>query len=816
MAEKQSDLFKDRNLKAIDITDEIRTSYMNYSMSVLVGRALPDVRDGLKPVHRRILYAMHEQGFTADKPYKKSARIVGEVLGKYHPHGDTAVYDSLVRMAQNFSLRYPLIDGQGNFGSVDGDNAAAMRYTEARMHRIGMEMLDDIRKETVDFVPNFDESLQEPTVLPGRLPALLVNGTSGIAVGMATSIPPHNLSEVIDAIQALIDNSDIEIKELLKHIKGPDFPTGGVICGRAGLKEAYATGRGKVILRGVSKVEESKKGDKQAIVITEIPYQVNKASLIIKIAELVNEKKLKGVGDLRDESDRKGMRIYIEVKRDSSPEIVLNQLYKHTPLQNTFSCNFIALDDGVPRQLNLKQMLERYRDHRVQVITRRTQFDLRKAEERMHIVEGLRIAVQNIDAVIKIIRKSKDTAEAREALMKQFKLSEIQSNAILDMRLAKLTSLEIDNLEKEHKELSDKIKDLQDILKRKERVLKIIVSELAELKERYGDKRRTGFAEEARELSMDELVEEETVAVIMTKQGFVKRLPIDAFRSQLRGGRGVNAMATREEDIIEKLFITSTHSYLLCFTNWGKAYRFKVYDVPDASRQSKGISLANVLQLKKDERVTAAAAVDNFEDEKTLLVMATRMGTVKKVSVNDFRNLRNVGITAITLDQNDELLFVSKSTGDRDVFLASYGGMVIRFAEKDVRQMGRNARGVRGIKLKKDDQVVSMDIVEDKSQFFVITSSGRGKNTPISEYRAQGRGGQGVRLITLKGKDKVAAARVVKTGDELLVITENGTVSRQKIGNISVQGRQAMGVRVQRVDEGDQVVAIGRVMTEEI
>ena len=814
--ENQVDMFNDSNLKTIDINQEIRTSYMNYSMSVLVGRALPDVRDGLKPVHRRILYAMYEQGFTSDKPYKKCARIVGEVLGKYHPHGDTAVYDALVRMAQEFSLRYPMIDGQGNFGSVDGDNAAAMRYTEARMNKICMEMLEDIKKETVDFIPNFDESLKEPTVLPSRVPSLLINGTSGIAVGMATNIPPHNLSEVVDALDALIANPDIDTKGLMKHVKGPDFPTGGVICGRAGIKDAYETGRGKVILRAITKNEETKKTGKQAIIVTELPYQVNKASLIIKIAELVNDKKIKEIADLRDESDRKGMRIYIEIKRDVNPDIVLNQLFKHTTMQTTFGCNFIAIDEGVPKQLNLKQILEKYLAHREIVVTKRTQFDLRKAEDRMHIVDGLLTAVKNIEEVIKIIRKSKDTPEARAALIARFQFSELQANAILDMRLAKLTGLEIGNLESEHKELKAKITDYKDILKNRSRVLNIISTELKEVKDQYGDKRRTTFAEEAREMSMDELISEEVVAVIMTKQGFVKRMPIDIFRSQLRGGRGVNAMGTREEDIVEKLFVTSTHSFLMCFTNWGKAYRFKVYDVPDASRQGKGISLANVLQLRKDETVTAAVAVDTFEDEKTLLMMATKHGTVKKTSVHDFRNLRNVGITAITLDQNDELLNVAKTTGDKDVFLATRNGIVIRFHETDVRAMGRNAAGVRGIRLKDKDAVVSMDIVEDKSEFFVITKGGRGKNTGLAEFRPQGRGGQGVRLVKLKDNDLVAAARVVKEDDELLIITQSGTTSRQKIKNISTQGRAAQGVRVQKLDEGDEVVAIGRVIGEEV
>ena len=815
-----SDPLDGTNVIPLNIEEEMKSSYIDYSMSVIVSRALPDARDGLKPVHRRILYAMNDQGMTPTRPYKKSARLVGEVLGKYHPHGDSAVYDSMVRMAQDFALRYTLVDGQGNFGSIDGDNAAAMRYTEARLGKIAMPMLEDIDKDTVDFSPNFDESLEEPTVLPAKLPNLLLNGTSGIAVGMATNIPPHNLGELIDGINELIQNPEVTIPELMAHIKGPDFPTGGIICGKEGIKSAYETGKGSIKVRARIHTEEvKKKKDREALIVTEIPYQVNKSNLIIRIADLVKEKKLNGIADLRDESDRKGMRIYIELKRDANPDVVLNQLYKHTALQSTFGANVLAIVGGVPRTLNLKECLQQYLLHRENIVTRRTQYELRKAEERAHILEGLRIALQNLDAVIKLIRGSKTVEEAKAGLVANFKLSEIQAQAILDMRLQRLTGLEQDKIESEYKELLSIIADLKDILANRQRVLNIISEELQILKDKFNDKRRSSLEESADEVDLDDLIPEETVAVFVTKQGFVKRVSADSFRSQLRGGRGVQGMATREEDQVETLLVVSTHTWLLCFTNYGKAYRLKVYTIPDATKQGKGRSIATVLNLSDGEWVRAMVAVDDFTDETTHLLMATEKGVIKKTNLSEFQHLRNSSVIAINLDQDDDLLTVRKTDGSQDVVMATVNGMMIRFTESDVRSMGRATRGVRGINLKPNDKVISCNVVREGASLLLATRFGYGKRTQLTEYRCQKRGGMGVRAIQLRDKksekDSIIKSLLVDSGDEIICVTRNGTVNRQEAYAISSQRRAARGVIIQRLDDGDEVMDIARMIKED-
>ncbi|MFH1347673.1 MAG: DNA gyrase subunit A [Candidatus Margulisiibacteriota bacterium] len=792
---------------------EMKTSYIDYSMSVIVGRALPDVRDGLKPVHRRILFAMDELGMQPGKPYKKSARVVGEVLGKYHPHGDTAVYDSMVRMAQDFSLRYMLVDGQGNFGSVDGDSAAAMRYTEVRLHKHAVEMLADIEKETVDFGPNFDESLIEPLVLPARLPNLLINGSSGIAVGMATNIPPHNLAEVIEGAEALIDNPEISIGELSKIIKGPDFPTGAYICGRAGIKKAYETGRGIITLRAKVDVEEVR-GGKQAIVVTELPYQVNKAAMIENIAEQVKDKKIKGISDLRDESDRDGMRIYIEIKRDSNPEIVLNQLYKRTELQNTFGINMVALVDGTPLLLNLKQILEQYVKHREEVVSRRTKFDLRKAEEQAHIIEGLLIALQDIDGVVKLIKKSKSVDEARSGLMKKYKLSQVQAQAILDMRLQKLTQLETTKLQDEYKALKKKIAELKDLLSSKKNILGAIKKELEEIKGKYGGKRATNLTGEAEEIEEEELIEEAEVAVLITRDGYVKRMPFSAFRAQKRGGRGVAGMSTRGEDEIDKIFTTSTLSHLLFFTNKGRVYKVKAYEIPEASRSGKGQSIANFLELTMGEVVTAAIPVKEFAKDRTL-VMATKNGNIKKVSLEDFGNIRRTGIIAIKLKEQDELRWVRMTSGKQEIILGTAKGLMIRFSEKHVRPMGRAASGVRGIRLGKGDKVVAMDIVEDGQDLLAVSADGFGKRMPIKDFGAQSRGGKGHIAIKLRNEDEVSKMMFIHEDDELLFVTGKGTMMRQEAKGISTQGRYAKGVRLVRLDKDDYLVDLARMVKEE-
>ncbi|MFC1516994.1 DNA gyrase subunit A [Candidatus Margulisiibacteriota bacterium] len=805
-----------KNVVRIDIEEEMRTSYINYAMSVIVGRALPDVRDGLKPVHRRIMFSMYEQGMFHSKPFKKSARVVGDVLGKYHPHGDSAIYDSLVRMAQDFAMRYPLIDGQGNFGSIDGDNAAAMRYTEARLEKISEEVLADLDKETVEFMPNFDDSLKEPTVLPSKIPGLLLNGSSGIAVGMATNIPPHNLGELADAIIALVDNPDLEIKKLLSIVKGPDFPTGATITGTQGIKDAYAKGKGSIAMQATAAIEPVPgKKDRECIIVNEIPYQVNKSNLIINIADLVRDKKIPGIADLRDESGKEGLRIYIEVKRGVPAQLVLKQLYKHTALRTTFGFNMLAIVDGEPKVLTLKDALTEYINFRVEIVTKRAQFELRKAKERAHILEGLRIALKNIDAVIKLIKASKTVQDAKSGLMKKFKLSEIQAQAILDMRLQKLAALEVQKVEAEYKELKKKIEDLEDVLKKKKRVFDIIKTETAEVKEKYADPRRTMITGEAKETTMEDLIPDNEVVVFLSKQGFAKRIPVQTFRSQLRGGRGVAGMETTDDDRIDQIFVTSTHSYLMLFTDRGKAYRIKVYEIPDASRASKGQNIKNFVTLTDGEVVTAAMDIKDFKKDSGFLLMATEQGVVKKIDVSEFENIRKSGVIAINIDSGDRLRWVSKVSVGEEVVCGTLKGMMIRFKEKDVRPMGRNARGVRGINLKKDDKLISMDVISDakKAECLIISSLGYGKRTVVNEYRSQSRGGKGVKAMGLRDKkgDVVASFCIVTPEDEIMLVTKNGIVSKQKVKKISLQKRAAKGVTVQRLDKEDKIVDVAKI-----
>ena len=795
------------------IEEEMKSSYIDYAMSVIVGRALPDVRDGLKPVHRRILYAMDDLGLQPGKPHKKSARIVGETLGKYHPHGDVAVYDAMVRMGQDFSLRYMLIDGQGNFGSVDGDPPAAMRYTEARLSKMATEMLADLEKETVDFVPNFDESLQEPSVLPSKLPNLLVNGSSGIAVGMATNIPPNNLSEIVDGAVAMIGNPELPDDELLSLVKGPDFPTGALICGKQGIKEAYLTGRGLLTLRARVSFERVKAG-KEAIIVNEIPYQVNKAELIEEIAEQVKEKKINGISDLRDESDRDGMRIYIEIKKDVSHDVVLNQLYKRTKMQVTYGVNMVALVNNEPKLLTLKQMLQEYLNYRELVVTRRAKYDLRRAEEQAHILEGLIIAVSNIDAVINLIRKAKNPDEARDGLMKKFKLSEVQAQAILDLKLQRLTQLERLKIEEEHQRLIKLIKELKELLASRKKILEVVKQELLEIKEKYGDKRKTSIVSEAEDVEIEQLIPEETVALLITRDGYIKRMPVKVFKAQMRGGRGVSGMTTREEDQIDNIFVASTHTVILFFTNRGRVFKLKVFEVPEASRTGKGVAAANILQLEQGELVTAAVPVESFE-KKSFLMMATRNGMVKKVQVEDFANIRRSGIIAIKLKDADELRWVRETDGKREILLGTAHGLLIRFDEKMVRPMGRAASGVRGIRLGKGNTVIDIDIVEEKGDILAISQGGFGKRMKIKEFGTQNRGGKGHIAIKLRDKDTVARMEVIFPDDELLFVTAKGVMSRQSASGISTQGRYAKGTRIQRVDEGDYIVDMARMVKEE-
>jgi DNA gyrase subunit A len=800
-------------INQIDIEEEMKSSFMDYAMSVIVARALPDVRDGLKPVHRRILYAMHDMGMFPGKPFKKCARIVGEVLGKYHPHGDTAVYDTLVRMAQSFSMRYELIDGHGNFGSIDGDSAAAMRYTEARLSPLATEMLRDIDKETVDFGPNFDETLKEPKILPARFPNLLVNGSSGIAVGMATNIPPHNLKEVIDGVILMIDNPEITADELIKVIKGPDFPTGGIIMGRDGIKEAYNTGRGSIKTRGRSFIEQTKSG-KNRIIVNEIPFQVNKSRLIEKIAELVRDKKITEISDLRDESDRNGMRLVIELKRDAIPQVVLNNLYKHTQLENTFGIIMLVLTEGSPKVLPLPQIINKYIEHQKEIITKRTEYELRKAETKAHILEGLLVALKNLDEVIKIIRKSKLVEEAREGLIKRFILSTEQSNAILDMKLQRLTSLEREKIEIEHKELLEKIEHLKGILLDEKKVLQIIKEELGEIREKYGDERRTQISADATDLDVEDLIAEEEMVITVTHSGYVKRLPTTTYRKQKRGGRGIMGMDLKENDFVEHLFITSTHDYILFFTNKGKAYRVKVHELPLGSRQSKGQAIVNVLPLSSGEEITAIIATRDFNKDE-YLIMATRRGLVKKTSFKEYDTSRKEGIIAITIKEGDELITCKLTKGNQNVILVSKKGQAIRFKEEDARSMGRVSMGVKGMNLSKDDELVGMDVAGEDADLFIVTIDGFGKRTPITKYPLQKRGGKGVKTIKESKKGFITGSRVVKNSHELMIVSSEGIVIRLPVDGISCMGRNTKGVKIMNIRGKDKVSALARVVVNE-
>lgn len=791
----------------VDLGHQMKTAYIDYAMSVIVARALPDVRDGLKPVHRRILYAMQEAGMGSTKPYKKSARIVGEVLGKYHPHGDSSVYDAIVRMAQDFSIRYLLADGHGNFGSVDGDPAAAMRYTEVRMSRISEYMLQDIEKETVDFVPNYDESLKEPAVLPAKFPQLLVNGSSGIAVGMATNIPPHNLSEVIDGTLMLIDNPDASIEELMTAIKGPDFPTGGLILGTEGIKQAYLTGRGVIKMRAKTRIETLSNG-KPRIIVSELPYQVNKARLVEKIAELVREKTIEGITDLRDESDRKGMRIVIELRRDANAQVILNQLYKHTQLQDSFGAILLALVDGHPRVLNLKEILHYYIKHQQDVITRRTQYELRKAEARAHILEGLTIALDHLDAVITTIRESRTADIAREALMEGFKLSEKQAQAILDLRLQRLTGLEREKIEEEYQEVLKNIEWLKSVLADVNKILQIIKEELTAVKEKFGDERRTRLTIDFSQMDAEDLIAEEDVVITLTHNNYIKRMPLDTYRNQRRGGRGVIGMGTKAQDFVENMLITTTHHNILFFTNRGRVYHLKGYEIAESSRQAKGTAIINLLPVENGEKITAVIPIKEYSEDKYLF-MATSQGIVKKTNLSEFDTARKGGIIALTLAEGDELIGVRLTDGENNVILGTRDGMAICFAESDVRSMGRIARGVRGIRLTDGDVVIGMDNLKDEAEILTVSVKGYGKRTPVSEYRNQTRGGKGI--INLKVTEKtgeVVGLRVVHPGQEFMLITTAGVVIRTNVDEISVIGRNTQGVMLMKTDEDDQVSSL--------
>ncbi len=808
--QKQNDKIVD-----IDIRDEMQTSYLDYAMSVIVSRALPDVRDGLKPVHRRILYSMSELGMTPDKPHRKSARIVGDVLGKFHPHGDSAVYNAMVRLAQDFSTRYMLVDGHGNFGSVDGDGAAAMRYTEARMSKIALEMMRDIGKDTIDYRLNFDETLNEPKVLPSRFPNLLVNGSSGIAVGMATSIPPHNLIEVVNGILATIENSEITIDELTGFIKGPDFPTGGNIMGIENIKEAYRTGRGKVIVRAEAEIEENEKG-RSSIIITELPYQVNKANQIERIAELVREKKLEGISDLRDESDRTGMRIVVEIKRDANPNIVLNNLYKYTQFQSTFSIILLALVNDQPKVLNLKEIIRHYLNHQVEVIERRTRFDLNRAEERAHILEGLKIALDNIDAVIKLIRGSQNAIEAKDGLMNNFELSDKQSQAILDMRLQRLTGLERGKIEEEYNALVEEINRLKEILASEELVYKIIKDELIVIKEKYGDERRTEIKASEEEINIEDMIQEECVAITLTHFGYIKRLPEDTYKTQRRGGRGITGLTTREDDFVEHLYITSTHDNLLFFTNQGRVYSMKAYEIPEARRQAKGTAIINLLQLNAGEKITAVIPIRNFTEDN-FLILVTKKGVTKKLRLNELQNIRKTGLIAISLRDEDELMGVRKTEGDDKIIMVTSAGMSIVFDESDVRDMGRTAMGVRAIRLNEDDYLVGMDLIEEDKDLLVISEFGYGKRTPLDNYRVQTRGGKGVKTYNIKDNTgPLINAKVVDKDDEVMMISFFGTIIRLGVSDISTMGRTTQGVRLMKMGDGDRVVSVAKTIVEEL
>ncbi|MBV1817258.1 DNA gyrase subunit A [Anaerosalibacter bizertensis] len=805
---------EENNIISVNIEDEMKKSYLDYAMSVIVSRALPDVRDGLKPVHRRILYAMNELGISPEKQYKKSARVVGDVLGKYHPHSDTSVYDAMVRLAQDFNTRYLLVDGHGNFGSVDGDGAAAMRYTEVRMTKLATEMLRDINKDTIDYGLNFDESLKEPKVLPSRFPNLLVNGSSGIAVGMATSIPPHNLCEVIDGIIAIIDDPEIDIESLTDIIRGPDFPTSGIIMGMEEIKKAYRTGRGKVTVRAKTEIEEFGK-NRNRIVVTEIPYQVNKARLIEKIADLVKDKKIEGISDLRDESDKEGMRIVIELKRDSIPKVVLNNLFKQTQMQNTFSIIMLALVDDEPKILNLKEMLNHYLNFQKEVIVRRTKYELKKAEDRAHILEGLKIALDHIDEVINTIRSSKDDKTAKDKLMSKFGLSERQSQAILDMRLRRLTGLERGKIEEEYEELIKEINRLKEILGSEELIYGIIKEELLEIKEKYGDERRTMIVPSEEEINIEDMIKKEDVIITLTHFGYIKRIPENTYRLQRRGGRGVAALTTREEDFVEHLFITSTHDTIMFFTNAGRVHSLKAYEIPEGGRQSKGMAIVNLLNLAGDEKINAVIPISEYEPDSNL-VFVTKNGITKRTKFEHFKNIRKTGLIAIGLRDDDELISVRKTYGEEELIIVTAKGMAIRFKEEDVRQMGRTAMGVKGINLNKKDEVVGMDLVEEGKDLLVISKNGYGKRTPLDEYRPQTRGGKGLKTYHVKEKTgPLVSAKVVDKDDEIMMISNCGTIIRLNVKEISEMGRNTQGVTLMKVNEKDEVVAVAKYVEEE-
>ena len=792
----------------VNIEEEMKRSYLDYAMSVIIGRALPDARDGLKPVHRRILFSMHEIGLTPGRPFKKSATVVGDVLGKYHPHGDTAVYDSLVRMAQDFSMRYPLVDGQGNFGSVDGDSPAAYRYTEARLTRIATEMLADIDKDTVDFIPNYDESREEPTVLPARYPNLLVNGSGGIAVGMATNIPPHNLSEVIEATIYLIQNPTARLKTLMGHLPGPDFPTGGFIYGREGIRHAYETGRGMIIMRARASIDRAgRAGERMAIVVTEIPYQVNKAKLLERIAELVNDKKIEGISDLRDESDREGMRIVMELKRDAIPDIVLNNLYKLTPMQQTFGVINLAIVNGQPRELNLIETLNIFFEHRREVVIRRTRYDLKKAEARAHILEGLKKALDNLDAVITLIRKSKSAPEAREALMERFKFSELQARAILEMQLQKLTGLERQKLIDEYKEVIQLIAELEEILANESVLRNLIVKELREVQKEYGDKRRTEIIDSGHELTLEDLIADEDMAITVTHSGYIKRTPVSVYRAQRRGGTGRKGATTKTDDVVDHIFVASAHSYVMIFTSKGQVYRLKVHEIPDAAAAGRGKAIVNLVNIPHGEKFAGIVPVKDFEEGK-YVIMATRKGVIKKTELSDFANIRSGGIIAMGIDDDDELIAAEITDGQKKIFLATHEGMAICFDESDVRPMGRPAYGVRGITLGKTDFVISVAAVTDDTEMLSISEHGYGKRTRLEEYRFQSRGGKGV--INMRTSDRnglVVAVLPVSNESQVLIITNQGKLIRVEAKGIRVSGRSTQGVKLIDASEDDLVTS---------
>lgn len=798
----------------INIEQEMKTSYLDYSMSVIVGRALPDVRDGLKPVHRRILYAMFREGLLHNKKYSKSAGVVGEVLKKYHPHGDSAVYDTMVRMAQDFNMRYPLVDGQGNFGSVDGDPAAAYRYTEARLTKLAEELLADIDKETVDFTPNFDDTTVEPSVLPTRVPNLLINGSAGIAVGMATNIPPHNLSEVVGGLIMMIDNPEVTIPELMTSIKGPDFPTAGFIHGYEGIRQAYMTGRGIIQMRARATIEEGK-GERESIVVTELPYQVNKARLLERIAELVQEKKITGISEIRDESDREGMRIAIDLKKGELSTVILNQLFKHTAMQSTFGVIMLALVNNQPRVLNLRKLLSNFIQHRREVVVRRTKFDLRKAEERAHILLGLKIALDNLDAVIALIKASANPEEARIGLVREFTLSEIQAQAILEMRLQRLTGLERDKIIAEYEEVLKEIARLTEILGSDALVMKIIREELLALQAEYGDARRTEIVAQTSEIDIEDLIKDEEMVITISHAGYIKRIPLTSYRAQRRGGKGKMGMETKETDFVEQLFTATTHSYILFFTNKGRVYWLKVHQIPEAGRQAKGKAIVNLLQIGQNERVTAALPIRHFTPDKFIL-MATKRGIVKKTELDSYSHPRSSGIIAITLEEGDELIAAEVTDGKCDVFLGTRDGLSIRFSETDVREIGRTGKGVIGIRLDEGNEVVGMEIVRDDSTILTVTENGYGKRSTLEDYRSQGRGGKGIITIKIMEKNgRVIGMAQVSAEDEIILITSNGKVIRIRAKDISVQGRNTQGVRLFDIEEGDNVVSFAKVAERE-